>query len=216
MEPAFWQERWANGQIGFHEGRPNTLLVEHAGVLDGLARLYVPLCGKAVDLAYLRGRGHHVTGTELVGDAITQLFSELGEAPMTTSVAPYTKHEGRDLVVLEGDAFALTPDHTGGHFDGAYDRAAFVAIDPKMRRAYADTMARVVRRGGVVLMVTFDYPQEKVSGPPWSVPKGEVEATFGHDFDVTLLAERAQPGTPKQVAAGVHEVHERAHVLRRR
>jgi thiopurine S-methyltransferase len=216
MEPAFWQERWANGQIGFHEGRPNTLLVEHADTLRGLARLYVPLCGKAVDLAYLRGRGHHVTGTELVGEAIAQLFSELGEAPTQTSVSPYTKHEARDLVVLEGDAFALTPDHTGGPFDGAYDRAAFVAIDPKMRRAYAETMARVVRPEGVVLMVTFDYPQEKVSGPPWSVPKGEVEATFGADFDVTLLAERAQPGTPKQVAAGVHEVHERAHLLRRR
>ena len=69
MDPSFWRDRWQAGQIGFHEGRPNSFLERFADRLPRGGRVLVPLCGKAEDLAYLAGRGHEVVGVELVEDA---------------------------------------------------------------------------------------------------------------------------------------------------
>ena len=76
MDPAFWNSRWAKGKIGFHEGAPNSYLVKHHDKLATCPRLLVPLCGKAVDLAYLAALGHEVVGVELVEDAVKAFFAE--------------------------------------------------------------------------------------------------------------------------------------------
>lgn len=73
MEPGFWQARWETKQIGFHEGKPNAYLVRHLprlGLAPG-ARIFLPLCGKTRDIAYLLGQGFAVAGAELGGGLIT-------------------------------------------------------------------------------------------------------------------------------------------------
>ena len=50
----FWIARWAEGRIGFHEGRPNTFLTHHVARLGSHRRVLVPLCGKSEDLAIRR------------------------------------------------------------------------------------------------------------------------------------------------------------------
>lgn len=215
MERSFWEERWNLGQTGFHEGAPNELLRRHVGAL-GAGRVYVPLCGKSNDLSYLRDHGFDVTGVEVVPSAIAQLFAELGpEPPRVDEVPPFRRHSGAGLTVLEGDAFALTSAHLGGEVDAVFDRAALVAVDPSTREAYVARLAAVLRPGGRVLLVSFDYDQAKLSGPPWAVSSEVVHALCDAAFEVELLEERLAAVSPKFAAAGA-EVWERLFLLQKR
>ncbi len=213
MERAFWEERWASGQTAFHEGAPNALLVQHADRLrvgpgGSPGRVYVPLCGKTRDLAFLRARGHEVLGTEIVPAAIAQLFAEhgaAGEEHLVEAASPFRRHSVGGLTVLEGDAFALEPGHLGGPVDAIFDRAALVAVAPETRGLYVASLTRVLRPGGVLLLVTFDYDQTKVSGPPWAVSNAQVEALFGASYEVTLLEDRAGTGNARFAGAEPRE-----------
>lgn len=216
MNHALWAERWKARQIGFHEGAPNALLVAHASRLEGCTRVYVPLCGKALDLPFLQSRGHDVVGTEIVRTAIDELFGALEVPPEVSSVPPFVRHAAKGLTVLEGDAFALEPGHLGGLVDAVYDRAALVAVDPSTREAYVASLARVLRPGGRLLLIGFEYPQALIGGPPWSVSTADVEALFGATFTVELLEERAGNVNPRLRSAGVTEVWERAYLLVKR
>jgi len=78
MEPEFWHQRWASNQIGFHEGQVNAYLARHYPQL-GLApgeTVFVPLCGKSVDLRWLADQGAHVIGVELSPIAVESFFAE--------------------------------------------------------------------------------------------------------------------------------------------
>src|SRR5437660_6997543 len=60
-----WIARWHDGRIGFHEGRPNAFLERHIAELAACRRVFVPLCGRAEDVAFLAAHGHEVVGVEL-------------------------------------------------------------------------------------------------------------------------------------------------------
>lgn len=214
VDPKFWEERWAQRQIGFHEGAPNSLLAKHVALLDGCRRVYVPLCGKAVDVSFLRSRGHDVSGSELVGTAISELFAENGLVDAVDEAAPFRRHRAERLLVLEGDAFAVEPAHLEGPVDAVYDRAALVALDPKTRERYVASLVRVLAPGATVLLVTFDYDQSKLDGPPWAVTDDAVETLYGSAFDVELVEEREASAGPKFAAAGVTSLRERLYALR--
>ena len=78
MDPAFWHSRWQEGRIGFHQDRPTPLLVEHwtsLGLAQG-SRVFVPLCGKSLDMAWLASQGHRVLGVELSAMAVRAFYEE--------------------------------------------------------------------------------------------------------------------------------------------
>jgi hypothetical protein len=46
--------------------------------------VFLPLCGKTLDIQWLLSRGYGVAGSELSKIAVEQLFSELGVEPNIT------------------------------------------------------------------------------------------------------------------------------------
>ena len=74
MEASYWHERWGENRIAFHEKQANALLVEHFKrlELDAGARVFVPLCGKTLDIGWLLGRDLRVVGVELSELAVQQ------------------------------------------------------------------------------------------------------------------------------------------------
>src|SRR5690606_18113243 len=87
MDAAFWEQRWQEGRIGFHQDRPTPLLERHwdaIGAPPG-SRVLVPLCGKSLDLAWLASRGHAVLGVERSSLAVQQFFAEQGLSPETAA-----------------------------------------------------------------------------------------------------------------------------------
>jgi thiopurine S-methyltransferase len=97
-----------------------------------------------------------------------------------------------------------------------WDRAALVALDPKDRPAYLDTLWRVLVPGGLVLLVTFTYDQKKLPGPPWSVSDDDVQALCGERFTIERILTRDEALGPKFIEAGVTSLTESLYALQKR
>jgi thiopurine S-methyltransferase len=177
MEADFWHARWGEGRIGFHEGKPNAHLVKHLGVLKAAKRVLVPLCGKAEDLAFLASQGHEVLGVELVESAVKAFFDERAVTPEVSKQGPYTRYVAANITLLAGDFFAATREMLG-NIDGVYDRAALIALPEAMRGDYVKHLRTLLPAGAPGLVITVEYPQEKMDGPPFCVPEAELRTHY--------------------------------------
>jgi len=188
MEPDFWHERWRQNRIGFHMEEPLPLLCKHWPAL-GLptdSRVFVPLCGKSVDMAWLAGRGHRVLGVELSELAVRQFFDERGLAPEVHD-GDYGQHfSAGPYELVCGDAFALDAEALAG-CAAIYDRAALIALPPDLRKRYAASVWRRLPAGCEGLLVTLEYPQSEKAGPPFSVDEAEVRSLLEGDWRISVL-----------------------------
>lgn len=178
MKAEFWHERWANNQIGFHESQVNPLLVAHFAALDlpKGARVFVPLCGKTLDIDWLLAQGYRVAGAEISPLAISQLFGRLGVTPTIACDSGTERRSAPRMDFFVGDFFSLSAAMLG-QVDAVYDRAALIALPPEMRRRYAEHLARITN-GALQLLVTLEYDQQQMNGPPFSVPAEEVRGLY--------------------------------------
>lgn len=177
MEAEFWHARWREGRIGFHEGKPNRMLERYAGLLAGRARVLVPLCGKADDLAFLASAGHEVVGVELVESAVRDFFVERGLTPSVREVGPFRAYSAGRVTLYAGDFFAATRELLGP-LDALYDRAALIALPEPMRRAYAEALRGLMPAGALGLLVTIDYAEGGMEGPPFSIPEAHLRELY--------------------------------------
>lgn len=201
MEHSFWHERWESGRIGFHEGRPNQLLVTHFSALavpDG-GRVFVPLCGKTLDIGWILSRGHQVVGAELSELAIRQLFEELGVDPTISDMGALKRYSATDIEIFVGDIFALTLEMLGP-VDAVFDRAAFVALPEEMRTEYAQHIAHITGKAPQ-LLITFEYDTSVLDGPPFSIDSDELEQRYGDSHELSTLAMDAVAGGFKGLEA---------------
>jgi thiopurine S-methyltransferase len=208
MDAKFWRERWDEGRIGFHEGKPNALLQRHVAALGAGRRVLVPLCGKSDDLAYLAAAGHAVVGVELVEDAARAFFAEHGLAPEASRAGDLTRLRAGAVEILAGDLFAARRDDVGA-VDALYDRAALIAFPPEMRPRYVAHLRTLLAAPAVRgLLVSLEYPHGALEGPPFSVDDAEVRR---HWPEATLL-EAIDTASERLRAAGVSAT-ERAYAL---
>lgn len=201
MEASFWQEKWQKNQIGFHEPAVNPLLVNHISALSLQPgdRVFLPLCGKTLDIAWLLSQGYRVVGVELVELAIEQLFEELGVEPEISKQGSFVCYRSTGIDIFVGDFFDLTADQLE-EVDAVYDRAAFVALPPEMRMRYAAKITDVSRHADQ-LLITFDYDQSQMNGPPFSSTRADVEASYQPDYQLLLLSGGEMPGGLKGLPA---------------
>ncbi len=83
MDRNFWIERWNNQEIGFHQGDFDPALGRYWSRLGAPAgaRVFVPLCGKSLDMVWLAQNGHPAVGAELSERAVDDFFAERGLSP---------------------------------------------------------------------------------------------------------------------------------------
>jgi thiopurine S-methyltransferase len=205
---ADWLARWRDGRIAFHESRPNDLLVHHAARLAGCQRVLVPLCGKAEDLAFLAARGHDVIGVELAEPAVQAFFAEHDLAPSIAPRGPFLAYEvgpgavqaagaaepaagpaAGSITLLVGDFFAATRELLGS-VDALYDRAALIALPAELRPRYVARLHELVPAGAPALVITIEYDQGVVAGPPFAVLEPELRTLYA-GAAMELLEERA-------------------------
>lgn len=197
MDAAFWHERWEGNRIAFHEGEANALLAAHFPTLalEPGARVFVPLCGKTRDIAWLLDRGYRVAGAELSPLAITDLFKELGVEPEIDKSGPLERRSAPGLDIFVGDIFDLTAEALGP-VDMVFDRAAVVALPGDMRTRYASHMPGLT---GVApqFVITFTYDQSQMDGPPFSITPAEIERLYAIPYRIRELA--SAPGDVRGV-----------------
>ena len=208
MHRDFWLQRWQDGQIGFHRDDVMPLLQKHwpALQLPTGSQVFVPLCGKSLDLHWLAAQGHRVLGVELSPLAVAQFFAEAGLEPVRHRSRHGEHFVAGPIEIVLGDAFGLDAELLAD-VQGVYDRAALIALPPEMRPRYTELHARLPA-SCQDLLITLEYPQEQKSGPPFSVDEEDVHATYARDWNIDLLERRdilaEQPGF---IAEGVTRLH---------
>lgn len=93
---ARWQERWEAGKIMFHKSSVHSMLVSNYDVWcpdETAHRVFVPLCGKTVDMSWLAAKGHEVVGVEGVIKAIEEFAAEHDHLQMRPASAESRKAE---------------------------------------------------------------------------------------------------------------------------
>ncbi|MFV3288222.1 thiopurine S-methyltransferase [Pseudomonas sp. NY11955] len=212
MEPAFWHKRWADNQIGFHQAQVNPYLQAHWPAL-GLApgsRVLVPLCGKSLDLAWLVGQGYRVLGVELSRQAVEGFFREHGLEAERLQHGAFEVWRSGDVELWCGDFFALRAEDIGD-CTGLYDRAALIALPPSMRKGYMQLLSALLPATCRGLLVTLDYDQSLLAGPPFSVGDEEVrQGLAGWQVDELEVVQVIEE-SPKFVQAGASSLLERVY-----
>lgn len=218
MEPNYWHQRWAEGRTGWHQPEPNRLLERHWASLKSPpgGRVFVPLCGKSLDMAWLAAQDHEVLGVELSRAAVEEFFAEQGLAPEVVEDGRFRRYRAQGIELLVGDAFALTADDLAD-CRAAYDRAALIALPPALRERYVRELYARLPPGCMTLLVTLEYPPDEKEGPPFSVDEAEVHRLFEPGWQITLeqrvdILERE----PSFRAEGVTRLHTAAYRLRKR
>lgn len=188
MNSSFWHQRWENNEIGFHEGKPNPLLVKHFHELPVAKgrRIFVPLCGKTLDISWLLSRDYRVAGAELSQLAIEQLFMELGMQPGITTIGNVEQWSANNLDIFVGDIFAVS-EKMLGPIDAIYDRAALVAFPEDLRKRYTAHLTEVTKNSPQ-LLICYEYDQSLMDGPPFSVSNEEVHRHYATMYDLKLLS----------------------------
>lgn len=204
MEASFWHERWQRQEIGFHQSATHPALESHWDSLGLKAgeRVFVPLAGKSLDMLWLAARGLEVIGIEL--------------SPLAVEAFRAEHRDCKHVDLRCGDFFDLTPQSLG-LIDAIFDRAALVALPKDMRERYVQHLARLTHSGTRSMLITMEYDQSEMSGPPHAVHPAEVQRLYGDTHDilpldyVDLLAD-----SPKMAARGVTRLGERVYSLKRR
>jgi len=205
MEANYWHNKWKANEIGFHEGQVNSLLAAHIGALDlpERARVFLPLCGKTADIGWLLSRGYRVVGAELSRLAIDQLFEDLGVTPQVEECGSLLHYQAGRIDIFVGDVFDLTQDMLGP-VDVVYDRAALVALPSDLRERYATHLVEITATAPQFL-ITFDYDQSVMPGPPFSIPQAMVRDLYAESFSITSLASEPVVGKLKGVVDAIEE-----------
>jgi thiopurine S-methyltransferase len=191
MNAEFWLKRWQEGNIRFHQTRVTPPLQRYwpSLSLQPGSRVLVPLCGKSLDMIWLAEQGFRVLGVELSQLAVEQFFSENDLHPTIHQTVEGAHHVAGNIEIICGDIFKLGAD-TFSSCLGVYDRAALIALPANMREHYVQHVYTQLPDEYRGLLITLDYPQELMNGPPFSVHDEEVQSLYASHSDATIIDRR--------------------------
>lgn len=201
QDQEIWHSKWASNQIGFHLSDVNPLLEEFWGKLNPKRshNVLVPLCGKSEDLIWLAQKHNHVTGVELSQIAVRAFFAEHFYTPQEIVVNhQHTLYQFDELSIFTGDFFTAPLER----FDLIYDRAAMIALPDHLRAQYVARLISRLNPGGKMLLVSLDYPQDQMDGPPFSMPAEEIKQHF-KGMKLTLLKRDEADSSHRRIQQGL-------------
>jgi len=204
-----WSKRWDDSLTGWHRNQPHHFLMKYGDKIipnfsssvdsattsckednttdHQAVRIFVPLCGKTVDMAFL---AEHNGISEVVGiDGVQKALEEFSDENPTLQIkqgyeGSVERFLGKGISLFKGDFFELNYDDTmtSKKFDCILDRASLVAIQPQLREKYVDIIGKLVKPGASILLITVDRREgtesAKLKGPPFSVDENEVIRLF--------------------------------------
>lgn len=188
MNTEFWLAKWHRNEIGFHMQHPHDGLVQYfsATHVPAGSYVFVPLCGKTLDIQWMVEKGYRVVGVEISQVAVEQLFAELGMQPVISFLSPnVTVFEGGAVRIFVADIFALDASIIGP-VDVVYDRAALVALPEDMRLRYAQHLVEMTK-GATQFLICVEYDQARLSGPPFAVMEQDVRQYYAQYYDIRSI-----------------------------
>jgi len=194
MDAQFWLDLWQQGDtaaLGFHQTRVTPLLAKYWPQLEVPKgrRVLVPLCGKTLDMVWLEEQGYQVLGVELSPLAVAQFFDEQKRTPSVSTSAQGQHWRAGAIEIICGDIFDLD-QNTLAACAAAFDRAALIALPADMRARYVQHVYGNLPPAACALLLTLDYEQAQMPGPPFSVDDTEIQSLFAAYARATLIDRR--------------------------
>ena len=175
MEPSFWLRCWQQDQLGWQLDAVHPLLSQAPTDWLDQGAVFVPLCGKSLDLLFL-AQHSAVTGVELSELACADFFRENGLAVQVNQQADFVRYQVANISLYQGDFFALTPAQVRD-CTRIYDRAALIALPASTRQLYVRQLRTLLPQADLLLL-SLEYPAAEKQGPPFSVPAAEIRQLF--------------------------------------
>ncbi len=220
MQPDFWHDKWQSKQTGFNQAKPNALLTAHFAKLAAPigSTIFVPLCGKSIDMVWLAAQGYDVIGVDLVEQAVIEFFAENHMSP---TGHPHPSHPNlklyqgdyagsghtQSISIWVGDIFELTANDIG-RVAAVYDRAALVALpddnETSLRRRYIKKVIEMTQTAPQLLLnftVNEDVLDEtkgfdkKTFGPPFVIKDDTITDYYQDTYAIKHLAKEAANDT---------------------
>ena len=148
-------------------------------------RVFVPLCGKSLDLLWIARQGHKVVGVELSPVAVRAFFRESKLQPTRRKAGKFTLWESGNVRILCGDFFDLAASDLG-HISIVFDRASLTALPDDIRVAYIAQLRRILPASCRMLLLTTEEPEEgETQEQPFAVAD-EIASLYAASFDTEL------------------------------
>ncbi|WP_052610374.1 hypothetical protein [Bacteriovorax sp. BSW11_IV] len=196
VEKDFWIEAWDKGMTGFHQSAPNKVLTTIGPkIFNKTKNVFVPLCGKSLDMLWLLENGHNVIGVEIAEKAVEDFFIENSLSFEIEKNEKFSIYRSKNIALYLGSFFDLTKEDLG-KFD-VYDRASIVALPKEMRQKYAQHLCNLSSGDTKILMQTYEQTQVPDVGPPFSILEDEIMNLFENHYSIEIL-NRGDSVVPKR------------------
>lgn len=184
---ALWQQCWRDNDTEFHQKTVNSALIRFWATL-GLSpddRIFVPLCGKSLDLLWLASQGHRVVGVELSPIAVRAFFKASRMQPARRKQGKFTLWQSGRIDILCGDLFDLTADDLG-NVAAIFDRASLTALPEDIRHAYLAQLRKIVPAACKILLLTTEEPDsDETQDQPFAIAD-EISSLYARAYDIDL------------------------------
>ena len=166
----FWEGKYRNGDLGWDIGTVSPPLKAYLDRLeDKDLKILIPGAGKAHELIYLAKEGFK-----------NVYVVDIAQAPLEMIKQRLPDYPAEQLI--EGDFFDL--ELSG--FDLILEQTFFCAIAPSLRPEYVLKMKQLLRPGGKLAGLLFDFPLTE-SGPPFGGSREEYRSLFSRHFNLKIL-----------------------------
>ena len=182
-----WLKFWRDERTDFHQSVVNPLLSKFWSSLELAhgSRVFVPLCGKSLDMIWLAQQGHEVIGVELSPVAVEDFFRENGLKPVIRQMGQFTSWSDGKFNILCGDYFALTKADIG-KIDTVYDRSALTALPEKIRSLYVAQLRRLVPNTAGIFLLTIEDAAENATIKQANGVDEEIKTLYAEGFEIDL------------------------------
>lgn len=187
MQADFWHKLWDTNEIGWHNNEVNELLLRNLSRLElkKNSRIFIPLCGKTVDIKWFIDNDYSIVGVELNEKAIKELFKYLKLEPTIKRVDSFTLYTAKNIDIYVGDIFELNTMILG-KVDIIYDRGGIVALPVQMRKRYTALLVSITE-SAPQLVISYEYDQNLMEGPPFSVKESQLKDYYSNHYNLDLM-----------------------------
>lgn len=193
MEISYWQSRWQKNHTGWHMDQVYPLLTKlwpHLPFKSN-TQVLVPLCGKTLDMKWLAEKGCHVLGVDASPKALREFRALCPDEFLEDTSHSFSVYRSPNIELWEGDFLKLPKSKVPGP-DLIYDKAAMVALPPEIRKTYTQKILELCEHNTQILLQTFEYNQEEMNGPPFSVDENEICRHFENQFSIQLMHKQSK------------------------
>ncbi|MDP2414463.1 methyltransferase domain-containing protein [Daejeonella sp.] len=165
LNESFWNERYRLNDTGWDLGHVSPPLKTYIDQLtDKNLRILIPGCGNSYEAEYLLEMGFtNITIIDIAPELVKRLKSKF--------------RSNQNIKIILGDFFTHRAE-----YDLILEQTFFCALDPKLRKNYAEAMKGLLIKGGKLAGVLFNKEFE-TQGPPFGGTDAEYLTLFGDAFN---------------------------------